>query len=434
MDKKAIELSEDLLSFIESSPTAFHAVKEVESRLKNKGFSRLEEQDSWKLEEGGHYYVVRNDSSLVAFIPGKENVAEAGFHIVGAHTDSPSFRIKNEGASLQGGILRTSVEAYGGAILSTWLDRNLSLAGRVITSDGTRLIDLKDPVAIIMNQAIHMNREMNKGVEYNKQNHLQAAFSIVDKEDERKPSEIFKSLIAKKAGILTESILDMELFLYDVQKPLICGMKNEFISSSRIDNLAMCHSIVEAIGGNSDQAHTSVAVFFDNEEIGSRTLQGADSSFLRDILDRIILVNGGKRDDAYRARAVSFSISADGAHAHHPNYPESHDPAYAPKAGCGPVIKISSTYRYSTTAETASLFRKLCQAEDVPFQELINRSDIPSGSTIGTMTSALTGIASVDVGSPMFAMHSIRETAALSDHYYMSRVLKRFYNCDLNNL
>ncbi|MBN2657243.1 MAG: M18 family aminopeptidase [Spirochaetales bacterium] len=428
------KLAEDLASFIEASPSAFHAVSVLEERLKSRGFIALDEKEAWSLQRGGRYYVKRNGSSLAAFIPGKKPLWESGFHIAGAHTDSPSFRIKKEGASLQGGILRMSVETYGGPIISTWLDRNLSLAGRVVTAAGTVTVDLKDPVAIIMNQAIHMNRDMNKGVEYNKQTHLQAAFTIAEQGDERSPAELFKALVAEKAGLDADSILDMELFLYDVQKPLISGMRGEFISSSRIDNLAMCHSIVEAIGEAELQDHSSLAVFFDNEEIGSRTLQGADSSFLRDLLDRLTAVTGGKGDDSYRARALSFSISADGAHAHHPNYPESHDPAYAPKIGGGPVIKISSTYRYSTTAETAALFKKLCKSEDVPVQELINRSDIPSGSTIGTMTSALTGIASVDVGSPMFAMHSIRETAGVRDHEYMTRVLKRFYNCDLNSL
>jgi len=434
MEKDVKILAEDLASFIGASPSAFHAVSTVQERLAAKGFSALDEKTSWELKPGGRYYVKRNGSSLIAFVLGNGAVAESGFHIAGAHTDSPSFRIKKEGATVQGGILRMSVETYGGPILSTWLDRNLSLAGRIVTVDGTVLVDLKEPVAIIMNQAIHMNREMNKGIEYNKQTHLQAAFSLVDKDEKQTPAELFKALIAGKTALDVQSIVDMELFLYDVQKPVLAGMNGEFISSSRIDNLAMCHSLVESIGEGDLQEHTSVAVFFDNEEIGSRTLQGADSSFLRDLLDRVVLVSGGKGDDAYRARAASFSISADGAHAHHPNYPESHDPSYTPKIGGGPVIKISSTYRYSTTAETASVFRKLCKLEEVPCQELINRSDFPSGSTIGTMTSALTGIRSVDVGSPMFAMHSIRETAGVADHYYMTRVLKRFYNCDLNSL
>lgn len=277
-----------------------------------------------------------------------------------------------------------------------------------------------------------MNREMNKGVEYNKQNHLQAVFSGVSSDDKDEPSVLFKKLICQKVTLDPEKIVDMELYLYDVQSGLINGMNDEFISSGRIDNLSMCHSICEAITSNPEIDETSVAVFFDNEEVGSKTLQGADSSFLKDLLDRITFVSGGTLEDTYRSRALSFAISADGAHAHHPNYAESHDPAYTPVVNGGPVIKISSTYRYSTTSETAPVFKKLCRDVSVPYQELINRSDVPSGSTIGTITSSLTGIKSVDVGSPMLAMHSIRETTGVLDHFYMTEVLKRFYSCDLN--
>ncbi|MBI9098035.1 MAG: M18 family aminopeptidase [Spirochaetaceae bacterium] len=435
MKQESLELSEDLIDFIGASPSAFHCVLEIERRLKKAGFFPLEERDSWELKKGEKFYVVRNNSSLVAFILGKKPLWEGGFRIAGAHTDSPSLKIKNEGASVKGGLLRMSVEPYGGGINSTWFDRNLSLAGRVVVDDDkggmkSCFIDLKEPVAIIMNQAIHMNRELNKGFEYNAQNHLQAVFTGVDKNCEDDPIQIFKTLVAERAGLDGEKIIHMELYLYDVQPGLINGMKQEFISSSRIDNLAMCHAIEQAVSHCSLSDETAVAVFFDNEEIGSRTLQGADSSFLRDILDRITMVTGGSLEDTFRSRAASFSISADGAHAHHPNFPDSHDPAYAPVINGGPVIKMSSSYKYSTTSETASEFKKLCKEALVPYQELVNRSDIPSGSTIGTISSALTGIKSVDVGSPMFAMHSIRETAGVLDHLYMTKVLKRFYCSD----
>jgi len=438
MLEKALNLAEDLIEFIQVSPTAFHSVLEIERRLLKNGFTKLDESVNWVLTPGEKYYVVRNNSSLAAFISGHQKVQDCGFKIVGAHTDSPTLRIKNEGASVKGSLLRMSVEPYGGGIHSTWLDRNLSLAGRVMLENAggnleKHFIDLKAPVAIIMNQAIHMKREMNKGIEYNRQDHLQAVFSGIPQNNEDDPSILFKKLIGEKAAVNPEKIVDMELYLYDVQKGLINGMNSEFISAGRIDNLAMCHSICEAIISTPAADETSVAVFFDNEEVGSRTLQGADSSFLRDLLDRITLVNGGTSEDTYRSRANSFAVSADGAHAHHPNYADSHDPAYAPVINGGPVIKISTTYRYSTTSETASVFKKLCRDTSVPYQELINRSDIPSGSTIGTMTSSLTGIKSIDVGSPMFAMHSIRETAGVLDHFYMTEVLKSFYSCDLNS-
>lgn len=439
MLKKAQNLAEDLINFIQVSPTAFHAVLEIERRLLKNGFTKLDESAKWALSPGEKYYVVRNNSSLAAFISGRKKVYDRGFKIIGAHTDSPSLKIKKEGASVKGSLLRMSVEPYGGGIHSTWLDRNLSVAGRVVLENDkgdfeSHFIDLKKPVAIIMNQAIHMNREMNKGVEYNKQNHLQAIFSRVSQDNEDKPSVLFRKLIGEKAQMDPQKIIDMELYLYDVQPGLINGINNEFISSGRIDNLAMCQSICEAIISTPCSDETSVAVFFDNEEVGNRTLQGADSSFLKDLLDRITLVSGGTLEDTYRSRAHSFAISADGAHAHHPNYADSHDPAYAPVINGGPVIKISSSYRYSTTSETASVFKKLCTDVSVPYQELINRSDVPSGSTIGTITSSLTGIKSVDVGSPMFAMHSIRETAGVLDHFFMTKVLKKFYSCDLNSL
>ena len=437
MKEEALNLAEDLIGFIQKSSSAFHCVLELESRLKKNGFSQLNELEKWELIKGGKYYVVRNNSSLVAFVLGNEDVWKRGFKIAGAHTDSPSLKIKNEGASIKGGLLRMSVEPYGGGINATWLDRNLSIAGRIVVENANGeidsvFIDLKDPVAIIMNQAIHMNRELNKGFEYNKQNHLQAVITTVDKDNKEDPAVKFKKLIAERSNLDADRILDMELYLYDVQAPLINGINKEFISSARIDNLAMCHSIEKAINQAGGGDETSMAVFFDNEEIGSRTIQGADSSFLRDLLDRITLVTGGSAEETYRSRAASFSISADGAHAHHPNFAESHDPSYAPVINGGLVIKISSNYKYSTTSETSPVFKKLCKDASVSYQELINRSDVPSGSTIGTISSALTGIKSVDVGSPMFTMHSIRETRGVMDHFYMTEVLKRFFKYDLN--
>ncbi|MDA3811307.1 MAG: M18 family aminopeptidase [Spirochaetaceae bacterium] len=433
MKVKAIKLAEDLIGFINNSSTAFHTVIQLREKLEASGFQSLNEQEKWDLNKGGKYYLTRNNSSIIAFILGRKDVWERGFKIAGAHTDSPSLKIKNEGASVKGGLLRMSVEPYGGGIYATWLDRNLSIAGRIVTENEkgdiqSHYVDLHDPVAIIPNQAIHMNRELNKGFEYNKQNHLQAVLCGVDSDSEEKPAEIFRRLIAEKTNLQFEKIVDMELFLYDVQTGLINGMNNEFISSSRLDNLAMCHSIAQAIcRSEKDSDESSMAVFFDNEEIGSNTIQGADSAFLRDIIDRITSVTGGDSEDCYRTRTKSFSISADGAHAHHPNFAESHDPSYAPVLNGGPVIKISSNYKYSTTSETSPVFKKLCREASVPFQEIINRSDVLSGSTIGTISSALTGIKSVDVGSPMFAMHSLRETSGVMDHFYMTEVLKRFF-------
>jgi aspartyl aminopeptidase len=440
MKLEALKLADDLIDFIGRSPTAFHCVLEIENRLVKNGYTKLDERDPWSLVKGGKYYVERNNSSLVAFISGQKDPWETGFKLAGAHTDSPSLKIKNKGASVVDGLLRLSVEPYGGGIHSTWLDRSLSLAGRIVLDDEggggihSLFIDFKDPIGVIPNQAIHMNQDMNKGIEYNKQKHLQVILGQIDENSGDSPDVQLKKIIATRSGIDFSEILDMELYLYDVQPGMVCGLNREFISSARLDNLAMCHSITKSLlelEGKQDE--TVLAVFFDNEEIGSTSFQGADSSFLRDLLDRIILVAGGDHQQSSMARAKSFSLSADGVHAFHPNYPDSHDPHYKPLLNGGPVIKMNSNQRYSSTSQTASLIKKLCREAGVPVQEVVYRSDLPVGSTIGPITSSLTGIRSVDIGSPMFAMHSIRETSGVVDHFYMSELLKRYFKYDLNS-
>lgn len=432
MNTQAITLAKDLAEFINNSPVSYFAVDNMMKRLEAEGYVRLNEEDSWNLKAGGKYFVVRNSSALIAFTPGKTLPWEGGFRIAGAHTDSPSLKMKNDSLNKAAGCLKVAVETYGGGISSTWLDRDLSLAGRVVFYNNGVVdslnVDFKKAVGIIPNLAIHLNREANKGFEYNKQNHLPVV--LAGSVPEGDISNWLKELIAKEAGVKAEDILDMDMYFYDVQKASLVGVDESIISGGRIDNLAMCHSVMEALIAGDNEA-CNVGVFFDNEEIGSQTFQGADSNFLSSLLDRIVFAMGGAQEECFRSRARSFIISADGAHGLHPNFSEKHDKDYAPLMNKGPVIKISANFRYATTAETAGKFITLCEKRDVPYQKLANRSDVPSGSTIGPMSTAGNGIRGIDVGNPVWAMHSLRETAGVLDHWYMTEVLKEFYNTPL---
>jgi len=417
--------------FLDQSPTAYQATASLVRKLEGKGYRRLFEADPWDLESGEKYYVTRNDSSLIAFHIGNKPVAEAGFKLIGAHTDSPALKIKRHGETKLCSYTRLGVEVYGGPIISTWLDRELSIAGRVaIRTEKTissKLVDFRRPLAIIPNAAIHMNREINTGFEYNKQNHLPA---ILLAEEVAPNREILRELLAEEIGVDPIQIGETDLFLYDPTPAAIVGAQEEMLVSGRLDNLAMCYAIAEALGNAKTCPATLVGIFNDNEEIGSQTAMGADSTFLRDILDRITVVQGGKKDDFARALARSFLISADMAHALHPNYADKHDPNYRPLLNNGPVIKLNGNFRYATTAMQASYFEMICKEADVPCQKMMVRSDLPCGSTIGPITSALTSIQTVDVGNPMFAMHSIRETAGVKDQAYMERAFATFFQTD----
>lgn len=418
----------ELIDFINNSPTAFQATENIVKELKENGFEELSEKDKWNLEKNKSYFVTRNQSSVLAFKMGKGNIAENGFHLIGAHTDSPALKIKPESETISKNNIKIGVEVYGGPIKASWTDRELSIAGRVIIKNGDNIesknINFENPVAIIPNLPIHMNGELNNGFKYNAQDHFQAIIGLTDNKDEK---NFLKSKIAEKLGIDLENILDFDLFLYDWAKSKLCGFNNEFLVSGRLDNLAMSHAILKAILAPTENNSVDVAIFFDNEEIGSRTLQGADSSFLKDILQRISFSESETFEDYKRAIANSFLISSDMAHAFHPDYPTKHDPFYTPQINKGPVIKYNANYRYSTTAESAAYFSNLCEKADVPYQKMTNRSDMRSGSTIGPMTSAALGIKSVDIGNPMWAMHSTRETGGTLDHIYVIKAFKEFY-------
>lgn len=426
MKKEIKQLGRELIDFIDKSPTAFHAAQNIAETLAKKGFTELDEAKPWKLEKGKGYFVRRNSSSLIAFRLGTDTPVNTGFKIAGAHTDSPLLKLKENAENISAGCVRVTTEIYGGLLVYTWLDRNLGIAGRVMvkTKKGEveKLVNINKPVAIVPSLAIHMNREANKGFEFNPQNHLQVVLTA-----DSEAKNVLKTLVAKEIGEKPENIGQTDLFVYDLQGGTFGGIDDEFISTGRLDNLQMCHSILTAFLAAKPGKATTVAAFYDNEEIGSRTPMGADSSFTRTILERIVALTSDGRDDRFVAFSKSFLISADGAHTQHPNFPEKHDPAYAPKMNKGPVIKFSSSFRYATTAETSSVFEQLCENAGVPCQKIANRSDVPSGSTIGPMSSAALGIKAVDVGNAMWAMHSIRETAGTADHYYMTKAIEYFF-------
>lgn len=415
-----------LQQFIKESPSSYQAADRIIHLLRKNGFEYLDERKSWDLKSGGSYYIQRNMSSVIAFRLGREKPSQSGFLIAGAHTDSPSLKIKTEGGSWKDGAARVSTEAYGVPIISSWLDRELSVAGVVtVLKNGVwsrRLFDYRKPVAVVPNLAIHMNKDVNKGIEYNRQNHLQAVLGVgITKCDP------LKAMVSNHINVEPSDIGETDLFLYDPGEGSFIG--DEYFIAPRIDNLSMCHSVLTALVSSETSDAVQVGVFFDNEEIGSLTYQGANSSFLSEILERIVLSDReSTREDFFRAKASSFLISADGTHAVHPNFADKHDPDYAPKLNGGPVIKLSAAFKYATTSETALIFQRICEELSIPFQKFVGRSDIPGGSTIGAISAANLGIRTVDVGNSMWAMHSIRETCGVRDHSMMNKVLTHYFN------
>ena len=420
---------QQLLAFLDASPTAYHAAANASQFLAENGFALLDEGGEWHLETGHGYMVQRNQSSLLAFRTGTDRrpVGERGFRIVTAHTDSPAPKLKLRGANSLAGQLRIPVEIYGGLIHSSWLDRPLGVAGRVACKDldgngiAMKCIDLEFPVAVIPNPAIHLERNINHASEYNPQQHLAALFG-------RASVDAFLLKICQAARCDLQNLMDMDLFLYDACKATFCGLDNDLVSSPRLDNLTSCHAILNALRQAMPTDNIQVAFLADNEEVGSRSPQGAQSSFLRSTLERVALCLGAGPQDFYRLLAHSSLVSADSAHGQHPNYPEKHDGSYAPKLNEGVVIKSNASLNYSSNAETASRFRALCQTYHIPVQDFINRSDMPCGSTIGPMCASLLGIPGIDIGTPLLAMHSCRELGGTDDHLFLIQALTAFLN------
>ena len=414
---------QDLLDYIDASPTPFHAVEHTVARLEAQGYRPLNEADAWDVAPGSKVYLVRGGGSLAAFQLGSAPISEAGFHLVGAHTDSPNLRIKPNPEVKRSGYGQLGVEPYGGVLLHTWIDRDLSLAGRVLLADGSaRLVDFERALLRVPSLAIHLNRKVNtEGLKLNAQKHMAPIVAL----DGLEGTEL-RDLVAKELGdVMGKDILAWDLMAYDMQKGSLSGANREFIHAARIDNLASCHAAVTGLlAASGESERTRGIVLYDHEEVGSRSAQGAASDFLRSCLQRLA---GNSPEDYHRAIARSFLISADMAHAIHPNYADAHEPQHQPVLGGGPVVKVNVNQSYATDGESWASFERWAAEVDVTTQRFVVRSDLGCGSTIGPITAAELGIRTVDVGNPMLSMHSCREVAAAADVPKMIDVLKAFF-------
>jgi aspartyl aminopeptidase len=410
----------DLLAFLRASPTPFHAVAEGQRRLADAGFTSLDETSRWDRLAPGAYQVTTTGTNLFAFVLPEQRTQ---FRIIGAHTDSPNLRLKPNPEYTTEGYAQLGVEVYGGALLNSWLDRDLGIAGRLLVRDdsgaiASELVCIDRPILRIPQLAIHLDREVNdKGLILNRQDHLAPILGLASSS----PGPL-AALVAEAAQVAVDRIVGSELMLFDLTAPTLGGPSNEFIFSARLDNLSMCHAAVTAMTRAPRPTAISMIALFDHEEVGSVSAAGAGSAVLPRILERLL----PDREAFHQACARSSCISADMAHAVHPNYASRHDPRHKPQLNGGPVIKTNSQQRYATTAATAAMFAGLCRDEGVPVQHYAHRTDLPCGSTIGPITSTLLGIATVDVGNPMLSMHSARELAGSRDPELMTRVLARY--------
>ena len=425
------ETSREVLNFIEHSPSCFHAVAQLAQMLDQAGYQRLKECDGWTLEQGGKYYVTRNGSSIIAFHVG-EQLDNYHFQITASHSDSPSYKVK-EKAELKGkgGYLQLNTEGYGGMICSSWLDRPLSLAGRVLVRQGnvveSRLLNIDRDLLLIPNVAIHMNRDVNSGMKYNQQVDMLPLFSAGECGENS-----YYELIAQELGVKPEEIVGCDLYLYPRVAPSLWGAKEEFISSPRLDDLQCAYTSMKALVDSHNPHGVNVCCCFDNEEVGSGTKQGALSTFLRDVLQRLHAALGHAPEDYFRAVAKSFMVSCDNAHAVHPNHPEKTDGENCVYLNQGIVVKFSANQKYTTDGISAAIFMQLCKDAQVPVQTFANRSDMAGGSTLGNLSTQQVSLHTVDVGLPQLAMHSTYETAGVKDSAYMVQALTAFYNTDLD--
>ena len=423
--------NKELLSFLQASPTAYHATAEMARRLTDAGFIALNERDSWTLEPGKKYFVTRQESSIIAFTTGNGDFATHGFRMAGGHTDSPALKVKPNPEITNKGYFQLGVEVYGGPLFSTWFDRDLSLAGRVTwkAQDGSlknSLVDFTKAIAIVPSLAIHLNREANTGRNINPQKEFPPVLSRL-KADGEKPD--FRQLLAKeleKNGEQPAKVLDYELFFYDTQAPAIIGLKDEFIAAARLDNLLSCFTGMQALIDAADSEYPTLLVCNDHEEVGSSSTTGACGPFLRQTLERIC----DTQEELTRAMQGSVMISADNAHGIHPNYADKHDSNHGPMLNEGVVIKINAKQRYATTSETSSLIRDLYEQEGLPIQTFVGRTDMGCGSTIGPLTATALGVRTLDIGLPTFGMHSIRELAGTEDAAALAKVLTRFFKLE----
>jgi len=452
-----------LLSFLDASPVNFLAVKNMAAELEKHGFRRINTQEPLgKIQAGDKFFVTKNDSSIYAFHIGKQPIADAGFHMICAHCDSPTFRIKpNAEMDCEGGIVKLNTEVYGGPIMSTWFDRPLTLAGRVIVKSDdvmhpkTLLLHIKRPLLQISNLAIHFNRQVNDGVKLSRQKDVLPILGIINNELEKGNllmnvilEELNKNPMTSddkpfgKKEIKQEDILDFDLYLADATPACTFGAHDEFISSGRLDDLSMCWAGVEAMIAATSEASsknaseasseisdtTRVLALFDNEETGSQTKQGAGSPFLSYMLKRIALAQSGTEEAYYQAVERAFMVSADNAHAWHPNYSEKYDPTNHPMLGGGPVIKFNAAQKYASDAASAAIFAGICEKAGVPCQRFVNHSDVAGGSTLGNILASSIPLQGVDMGNAILAMHSCRETGSVIDHEYTVKAFTEFYH------
>lgn len=424
---------ESLLNFLDNSPCNFLAVDTAKRLLKENGFTEKCLDKKIVINPGEKFYITKNDSAIFALTVGKKPIAETGLKIVAAHSDSPCFRIKPHAEMLcEGGVVKLNTEVYGGPILYTWFDRPLSLAGRVILKGDdalhpvTRLIKIDRPLLSISHLAIHFNRQVNEGYSISKQKDMLPIFAKISEQFES--DNMLLRLVAGELHVEIGQILDFDLLVYDTEKACTFGLNDEFISAGRLDDLSMVHAALEAITDVKDEDATCVAAIFDNEETGSGTKQGAGSPVLSNIILRMVESQGGDYDAFCRALAKSFLVSADNAHAFHPNYGEKYDPTNHPVLGSGPCIKINANCKYMSDAHSSAIFKSLCIEAKSPYQYFVNHSDVAGGSTLGNILTGQIDIEGVDVGNPLLAMHSVRETGAVADHLNMIKVFKQFFS------
>lgn len=431
-------MTNKLLSFLDASPVSFLAIKNITAQLEQNGFEKLDPcKPIGEMNAGKRFYVTKNDSSVYAFQIGKKTLAESGFHLICAHCDSPTFRIKPNAEMLcDGGLVRLNTEVYGGPILSTWFDRPLSIAGRVIVKGNdtmhpqTLLLHVKRPLLQICNLAIHFNRQVNDGVAISKQKDVLPLLGYITNQMEEKELLLTTIIdeLGKEYNVKREDIIDFDLYLSDATPACTFGANNEFISSGRLDDLSMCHAGLEAIISAEQTDCTQVLAIFDNEETGSQTKQGAASPFFASILKRIALAQCGTVEAFYEAVERAFMVSADNAHAWHPNYAEKYDPTNHPILGGGPVIKFNAAQKYASDAVSAAIFASICKEAGVPCQRFVNHSDIAGGSTLGNILASSLPVKGVDMGNAILAMHSCRETGSVKDHEYCVKAFTSFYN------
>lgn len=418
------KIAESMLKFIEKSPSAFHAVENVRKMYLEKGYEELDEKAVWSLEKGGKYFAVRNQSAIVGFAIPEGEIS--GFHMASSHSDSPTFKVKEKPEmAVEDHYMKLNTEKYGGMIHSTWLDRPLSVAGRVtVLEDGkvvSKLVNVDKDLLVIPNVAIHMNRDVNSGVSLNPQVDLLPLFAGDGKKD------TFMKMVAKSAGVKEADILSHDLFLYVREKGRTLGRDGEFVLSPKLDDLQCVYASALAMAESEPVKYINICAVFDNEEVGSGTKQGADSTFLEDVLCRISEGLSLTGSDYLRLIADSFMISADNGHAVHPNHPEKADPTNRPYINGGIVIKYHGSQKYATDAISAGYMKSLCLEAEVPYQTYTNRSDIAGGSTLGNISTAHVSVPSVDIGLPQLAMHSAVETGGTLDTEYAVKMFRVFY-------